>query len=82
MSHVPHELHDEFPQDVGKLHALKMESPQFAALADRYHLLNREIHRIESGIEAASDERTEALKKERLSMLDQVAKMLAEVTHG
>jgi uncharacterized protein YdcH (DUF465 family) len=82
MSHVPHELHDEFPQDVWKLHALKMESPQFGALADRYHLLNREIHRIESGIEAASDERTEALKKERLSMLDQVAKMLAEVIHG
>lgn len=81
MSHVPHELHDEFPEAAAELHALKIESPQFNTLADRYHLLNREIHRIESGVEAASDERTETLKKERLSLLDQVATMLAEVIH-
>ena len=82
MSHVPHELHDEFPEAAAELHALKIGNPQFNTLADRYHLLNREIHRIESGVEAASDERTETLKKERLSLLDQVATMLAEVMHG
>jgi uncharacterized protein YdcH (DUF465 family) len=39
-------------------------------------VLNREIHRIDSGIEPASDDRTEALKKERLSLLDGVFQRL------
>lgn len=38
--------------------------------------MNREIHRIESEVEAASDERLEALKKERLQLLDEIAAML------
>jgi uncharacterized protein YdcH (DUF465 family) len=42
--------------------------------------VNREIHRIDSGIEPASDDRTEALKKERLSILDQVAVMVKNVS--
>lgn len=76
MSHTPHELHDEFPEAAQKIHDLKVGNPHFATLADRYHVLNREIHRIDSGIEPASDDRTETLKKERLSLLDEVAKML------
>lgn len=77
MSHTPHELHDEFPASAAQIHALKTSSTHFAALADRYHVLNREIHRIDSGIEAASDDRTEDLKKERLALLDEVTKALA-----
>lgn len=77
MSHTPHELHEEFPEAAQKIHDLKVGNPYFAALADRYHVLNREIHRIDSGIEPASDDRTEALKKERLSLLDEVAQMLS-----
>lgn len=77
MSHTPHELHDEFPEASELIHQLKTSDSHFAALADRYHVLNREIHRIDSGVEAASDDRTEELKKERLSLLDEVAKLLA-----
>jgi uncharacterized protein YdcH (DUF465 family) len=72
MSHTPHELHDEFPDAAEHIHALKTQDKRFAALAERYHILNREIHRIDSGIEAASEDRTEELKKERLSLLDAV----------
>lgn len=78
MSHTPHELHDEFPEAAQLIHDLKLNDAYFATLADRYHVLNREIHRIDSGIEPASDDRTEALKKERLSLLDEVAKKLSE----
>lgn len=78
MSHTPHELHDEFPEAAQKIHDLKQSDTHFAILADRYHVLNREIHRIDSGIEAASDDRTEALKKERLSLLDEVATKLSD----
>lgn len=76
MSHTPHELAETF--DAAELHALKMRDAHFARLADQYHDLNREIHRIESGIEAASDERAETLKKQRLALLDEIAGMLAK----
>jgi hypothetical protein len=80
MSHTPHDLHAEFPETADALHALKMDNEHFGKLAAQYHDVNREIHRIDSGIEPASDDRTEALKKERLSILDQVAVMVKNVS--
>lgn len=76
MSHTPHELADEFPQDHEILHRLKLENAHFVTLADRYHEVNREIHRIESEVEAASDERAEALKKQRLGLIDDISKLV------
>ena len=76
MSHTPHELADEFPQDRDLIHRLKQDDAHFARLAEEYHTVNRTIHRIESETEAASDERAEALKKERLALADQISAML------
>ena len=78
MSHTPHELADEFPQDRELIHRLKVEDAHFARLADDYHTVNRAIHRIESEVEAASDERAEALKKERLALVDRIAAILTK----
>lgn len=77
MSHVAHELHEEFPLAGEALHALKLSNAHFAKLADEYHEVNREIHRIETGVNPASDEATEELKKKRLHLKDQIAAMLA-----
>lgn len=77
MSHVPHELHEEFPDAGEALHQLKISNAHFAKLADEYHEVNRQIHRIEAEIEPASDEVTEDLKKKRLNLKDQIAAMLA-----
>ena len=77
MSHVNHELHSEFPQDTEILHNLKTGDPEFHALSEAYHELNRGLHRIETGLEAASDERLEDMKKQRLAMLDEVAVRIA-----
>jgi uncharacterized protein len=74
---TPHDLHSEFTQDGDILHILKLENAHFRIVADRYHDINKTIHRIEAGAEAASDERLEALKKQRLSILDDVAGMIA-----
>lgn len=82
MSHVSHELHDEFPDHLATLHRLKLSSPHFRTLAERHHALNHEINRIEAGLDPASDERTETLKKSRLALLDQVANMLDEAANG
>jgi uncharacterized protein YdcH (DUF465 family) len=77
-AHTPHELADTFPEDAAALHRLKMTDAHFARLAERHHTVNRAIHRIESGVEAASDTRLEAFKRERLTLLDTIAAMLEE----
>ena len=72
MSHTPHELADEFPNDHAVLHELKLHNAHFVTLAERYHELNGEIHRIEVEIVTPSDEYTETLKKNRLALLDEI----------
>ncbi|WP_067736339.1 YdcH family protein [Novosphingobium naphthalenivorans] len=81
MSHKPHDLAAEFPDDVDLMHRLKMTKGHFAALADRYHEVNHAITRIEAEIDVTSDERFEELKKERLSLLDRIAEVLREARH-
>lgn len=77
-AHTPNELADTFPDHAETLHHLKLTDAHFARLAERHHAVNREIHRIESEIEAASDDRLETLKKERLHLIDDIAVLLAD----
>ena len=77
MSHVLHDLHAEFPDDSAALHQLKLSDTRYQGVAERYHEVNREIHRIESEVAPASDQHLEDLKKQRLAMLDEVSAMLA-----
>ncbi len=72
MSHTPHELAEEFPDDHEKLHQLKLSNDHFNRIADAYHQINREVHRIEAEIEPASDLVLEELKKKRLALKDQI----------
>ena len=76
MSHVPHELSEEFPEHAGTLHRLKTDDAHFAKLADAYHDVNRTIHRIETDVEPASDERATELRKVRMRLKDEIAAML------
>ena len=78
MSHVPHELAEEFPDKTDQLHDLKMNNAHFAKLADEYHEVNREIHRIEAGVEPASDDRTTDLRKKRMLLKDEISAMLGD----
>jgi hypothetical protein len=80
MSHTPNELADVFPDQADALHQLKLTDAHFAKLAEQHHTLNREIHRIEAEIDAASDDRLETLKKDRLQLLDEIAAMLQNAT--
>ena len=78
ISHVPHELHEEFPEAVEKIHDLKGNNAHFATLADRYHTINRSIHRMESGVEPVADETLEDQKKQRLLLKDEIFQMLQD----
>jgi uncharacterized protein YdcH (DUF465 family) len=77
MSHTPHDLHAEFPEDGEVLHRLKLENAHFATLSDRYHEVNKQIHRSEAEVEPVSDEHAEELKKRRLHLLDEISTMVS-----
>jgi uncharacterized protein len=78
VGHTPHELHAEFPEYAEKIHTLKIEDPHFARLADEYHEVNRDIHRLQTRVEAASDTREEDLRKKRMQLKDELAAILSK----
>lgn len=74
--HTPHELHDEFPEYSQRIHELKVLNAHFATLAEKYHHVNREVHRMETNIQPADDAHIEEVKKQRLALKDQIFAML------
>jgi uncharacterized protein YdcH (DUF465 family) len=76
MSHTPHELHEEFPEHAQRLHDLKTEDAHFARLSDRYHEVNRDIHRAETLVEPMSEAGETDLRKERATLKDEIYRML------
>ncbi|MCL1629254.1 MULTISPECIES: YdcH family protein [Roseinatronobacter] len=76
MSHTPHELAEEFPQQVEELHRLKQENAHFAKLFDSYHNVNRAIHRAETHVEPVSEDEESRMRRERLALKDEIAHML------
>lgn len=76
MSHVPHELAEEFPEHAQKISALKQENAHFAKLADAYHDMNRQVHRAETNIEPIEALAETQLRKERAALKDEIWGML------
>lgn len=76
---IPHELPDEFPNETVLVARLAKTNYLFRRLAGRYDAANRQIFRIELGDEPTTDEVLERLKKERLKLKDQIARMLTRV---
>lgn len=77
MTHVPHELAEEFPEHRDAIHRLKMSDGHFARLFDDYHEINREIHRHEANGGDIADEALEDMKKKRLMLKDELFGMLS-----
>jgi len=77
MSHVAHELHEEFPEKVAAIHTLKSTNAHFSRLAEEYHTLNRTLHRMETEVEPTDDTTIETLKKKRLQLKDEISQILA-----
>lgn len=76
MAHTPGELAEVFPDRHDRIHELRTSDAHFAKLADTYHTLNREIHRGETDVEPMDDAHLETLKKQRLSLLDDIRRRL------
>jgi uncharacterized protein len=71
-----HNLLNEFPEYKERIHELKLTDRHFSNLFDEYHMLDREILRIELGIETPSDQYTEDLKKKRVHLKDELYRLL------
>ncbi|PCI61532.1 MAG: GTP-binding protein [Gammaproteobacteria bacterium] len=71
-----HDLHHEFPEFSGEIRELKMTDNHFAKLFSNYHDCDREINRIEQGVETPSDEYLNQLKVQRLNLKDELYQYL------
>ena len=67
-----HSLVQEFPEHKDKIHQLKMEDNHFKKLFEKYNILEHDIHRIKSGVEATSDEELNHKKIEFLHCKDEL----------
>lgn len=77
MSHVPHELAEEFPHMRDEIHQLKSSDAHFSRLFDEYHEVNRAIHRAETNVEPTDDYHMLEMRKTRLRLKDEIASCLA-----
>ncbi|MGB0504679.1 MAG: YdcH family protein [Pikeienuella sp.] len=77
MSHTPHELAEEFPDKAERIHLLKMSDVHFRKLFDEYHEINRTIHRAEALVEPLEDLHEQDLRKQRVHLKDEIARLLA-----
>ncbi|PWE33715.1 hypothetical protein DDZ14_03345 [Maritimibacter sp. 55A14] len=76
MSHTPHELAEEFPEQAEAIQKLKVVNAHFAKLVDDYHDVNRAIHRAETNVEPIDDLYEAELRKKRLMLKDHIWSML------
>jgi hypothetical protein len=76
MSHVPHELAEEFPESKDQIHTLVQSDAHFAKLAEEYHSINREIHRAETNVTPMDEGREKQLRRQRLLLKDQISTYL------
>ena len=78
LEHLDHALEQEFAGHAETIHRLKVSDPHFKALLELNHSSWREIHNIENGVTAASDDYLTSLRKQRLAILDDIAKLVGE----
>ena len=76
MSHTPHELTEDFPEDAEKISALKQSDPHFARLVEDYHEVNRAVHRAETQIEPVGEAHEAELRRKRMQLKDEISRVL------
>lgn len=71
-----HDLLHEFPEFKEKIHELKTNNHHFRKLFDEYHEVDHEVHRIEQGTEATTDEVLNNLRMKRVQLKDELYRQL------
>lgn len=78
MSNTPHELAEDFPDQVQAIHDLKTSDAHFAKLIEEYHEINRTVHRAETGIAPTDDLHEGEIRKQRMVLKDEIARKLSQ----
>ena len=78
MTHVPHEIADEFPEFRDLIHELKSVDAHFSKLLDAYHEVNRAVHRMETNVEPVAQETEEDARKQRMKLKDEIYSILSK----
>jgi len=78
MSNTPHELSEEFPEDAGKMHQLKLENAHFTKVFEDYHTINRAVHRAETLVEPVDQQHEAELRQQRMRLKDEIQALLRE----
>ncbi|UQD57377.1 YdcH family protein [Flavobacterium sp. K5-23] len=73
-----HDLLHEFPEHKEKIHQLKIYNSHFRELFDQYHVLEHEIHRINTGVDIAIDEYAYIQKAKFLYIKDEITSILED----
>jgi len=71
-----HSLANELPEFKNQIHDLKTTNMHFHRLFNEYHDLDKDIHRIETGVENTSDQYLDGLKLQRLHLKDEMLSMI------
>ena len=74
---APHAIHEEFPNDADRIHALKVSDAHFARLLDEYDAINDQVAAAESLHTPMSDAAETQLRKQRMVLKDEIARMIA-----
>lgn len=77
MSHTPHDLTEEFPEKMARIHALRESNPHFRKLTDTYNAVNVAVYQAETRIKPTDEAHEEQLRRQRLLLKDQIAAILA-----
>ncbi|MBU6234322.1 MAG: DUF465 domain-containing protein [Alphaproteobacteria bacterium] len=77
-----HALVNDLPEYKDAIHALKVSNTHFEKLMEAYHVLTKEIEKIENGGGATSDDIEKDLKQRRVHIKDQLMGMLQETKCG
>ena len=80
MSHVPHDLARDFPEYAERISELKASDKRFAHLAERYHDINREVHRVETSLQPMDSLAETDLRKQRALLKDELYALLTRET--
>lgn len=75
-----HPLLSEFPDQHEAIHTLKTENAHFRRLMDEYEAVDKEVFRMEEGIENPEDAVLVEKKKARLHLKDQIAEMVRQTS--
>ena len=74
---APHAIHEEFPNDADRIHALKVSDAHFARLMEEYDAINDEVAGAESRQPPMTEEAEVELRKKRAALKDEIARMLS-----